>query len=172
MACYLFLLEKTLWRGTRLSLTHTILTGFLMPQRWCCGGTDRLEEINALLNSTVVFTWARRSGLILWLGVGISLEVTEYSQTIFLHRKLSGLWREKGGLYSLSGARTWGTRTMRHGGVWRFQLEVMEMFLPALATTSQLCDTFWELGAVQNWRWELHFQHSTSVLPKPSLKCC
>ena len=53
--CLILLLEKTLWRGTRLTLILTTLTGY-----WCLKD-DVVEQQTDLkkciINSTVVFTW-------------------------------------------------------------------------------------------------------------------
>lgn len=126
----------------------------------------RQTRRSVLKYSAVVFMWARRSALLLWVKAGISLEEIE---TIFLQRKwfFEGrkvvflLWSQEVGNLDCEGGRWLEVPARGDGNV-----------PPHLATVSQPCDTFWELGATQNWMWDLHSHCGTSVLPKPSIKCC
>lgn len=157
--------------GNQTELGTRTVNWILVPQRWCFGGWDRLEDIYCC--ETQLFSQTLD---LPWVGMGISLQGTKCFQTIFMRHGIRwNLEGERRSFFSLC-SQEWGTWRMRCGGHWRFQLAVMETLLSALATPSPLCDTFcgWKLLKSEHDTLKLvtHIGRSTSVCPKPSVKCC
>lgn len=103
--------------GNQTELSIRTINWILVPQRWCYGGWDRLEDTYCWEAQLFSHTLDPR-----WVGVEISLSGTKCFQTISVRHGIRwNLEGERRSFFSLC-SQKWGTWRMRCGGGWRFQL--------------------------------------------------